>query len=272
MMATEEFQQLLLYARDLALVIRETRDKDSQLAATNDQLLKFAEDMGTTFAGLKKAYSDMETAYLDTIHRLSLAAEYKDEDTGEHIARMSSYSALLAEKLGLADKQVQNIRYASPMHDIGKIGIPDAILLKKGRLTKEEFDVIKTHATIGGDILAHSQAEILQLAETIARTHHEKWNGGGYPRGLAGEKIPLEGRIVALADVFDALTSTRPYKEAYPLTVAVDIIKKESESHFDPRVVKVFLAHLDVVQQIMDGVHPAAGESTGKPQLSERDG
>jgi putative two-component system response regulator len=270
-MATEDFQQLMLYARDLATVVRESRDKDSQLQATNDQLLKFAEDMSKTFTGLKRAFSDMEAAYLDTIHRLSLAAEYKDEDTGEHLARMSNYSALLAEKLGLADKQVQDIRYAAPMHDIGKIGIPDAILLKKGRLTAEEFDVIKTHTTIGGEILARSDAAILQLAETIARTHHEKWNGTGYPAGLAGEQIPIEGRIVALADVFDALTSKRPYKEAYPLEKAVDIVQKDSGSHFDPRVADAFLAHLDEVQEIMTGVQPAGADTGGNLQLSERD-
>jgi putative two-component system response regulator len=158
------------------------------------------------------------------------------------------------------------------MHDVGKIGIPDAILLKKGRLTAEEFAVIKTHTTIGGEILARSSAAILKLAETIARTHHEKWNGAGYPAGLAGEQIPIEGRIVALADVFDALTSKRPYKDAYPLEKAVDIVQKDSGSHFDPRVADAFLAHLDDIQAIMAGVQPAVADTVGNLQLSERDG
>lgn len=271
-MTTAQFQQLMRYAQDLAAVIRETRDKDKKIQAANDQMLKFAEDLSATFTHLKKAHNDMQKAYLDTIHRLSLAAEYKDEDTGEHIERMSRYSVLLAEKLGLEDQQVQDIRYASPMHDIGKIGIPDAILLKKGRLTEAEFDVIKTHTTIGGEILSHSKAPILQVAETIARTHHEKWSGSGYPRGLAGEDIPLMGRIVALADVFDALTSKRPYKEAYPMSKAVDIVAKDSGSHFDPQVVDVFLANLDAVQHIMACTHQDACAATGGLQLSERDG
>jgi putative two-component system response regulator len=129
---------------------------------------------------------------------------------------MGRYSALIAEKLGLPSKEVQNILYASPMHDVGKIGIPDNILMKPGKLTDEEFGIMKTHSIIGANILAHSKSKILKVAEQIALYHHEKWNGKGYPQGLSGDNIPLVGRIVALADVFDALTSRRPYKDPFP--------------------------------------------------------
>ncbi len=152
---------------------------------------------------------------------------------------MSLYSALVAEKLGLPSIEVQDILYASPMHDIGKIGVPDNILMKPGKLTDEEFEIMKTHTTIGAKILANSRSAILKVAEQIALSHHEKWNGKGYPQGLVGENIPLDGRIVALADVFDALTTKRPYKDPFPVEKAIDIIKKERGEHFDPNVVNI---------------------------------
>jgi len=192
----------------------------------------------------------LKAAYLDTINRLVLAAEYKDEDTADHIVRMSRYSALLAEKSGLAIDQVQNILYAAPMHDIGKIGIPDNILMKPGKLTNKEFELMKTHTNIGANILANSKAEILQLAEKISISHHEKWNGTGYPLGLSGSEIPIEGRIVGITDVFDALTTKRPYKRPYSVEVASDIIKKERNQHFDPELVDIFLKNLDEIQRI----------------------
>jgi len=179
-----------------------------------------------------------------------LAAEYKDEDTGDHIVRMSRYSALIAEKLGLPAEEVQNILYAAPMHDVGKIGIPDSILMKPGKLTDEEFETMKTHSVIGANILAYSKAEVLKLAEQIAISHHEKWNGKGYPQGLAGDNIPLVGRIVGLADAFDALTSKRPYKDPFPVEVALDIIKKDRGEHFDPAIVDVFLKNIDEILKI----------------------
>ncbi len=273
-MPTEHYRQLIRYAEDLGTMFSESREKDRALEDSKHQLLKFAEDLSETFTDLKRVHSDMQSAYLDTIHRLSLAAEYKDEDTGEHIIRMSRYSELLATRMGLSEKAVEQIRYASPMHDIGKIGIPDAILIKKGKLTDDEFSVIKTHPTIGGDILAGSRSEILQVAETIARAHHEKWNGTGYPAGLAGEDIPLAGRIVAVADVFDALTSRRPYKEPFPMQKAVDILKKDSGAHFDPQVVAAFLDSLDAVAAIMadswDGGIQAAQTASVNPAAQER--
>ncbi len=199
-----------------------------------------------------RAYEELKDAYLDTVNRLALAAEYKDEDTGDHILRMSQFSSLLAEKAGLAKEDVENIKYASPMHDIGKIGIPEKILSKKGMLTHEEFDIIKTHTTIGAKILANSKSRILETAKIIALTHHEKWNGKGYPMGLKNCEIPLSGRIVALMDTFDALTSKRPYKDPYPIEVVVKIIKDEREKHFDPDLTDIFLRYIDDFLKIKD--------------------
>ena len=140
------------------------------------------------------------------------------------------------------------------MHDIGKIGIPDHILLKPNRLTDKEFDIVKTHTTIGGKILSNSNAKIIMLAEQIALSHHERWNGQGYPNGLSGKDIPLIGRIVAVADVFDALTSKRPYKKTFSLESAINIMKKERGQHFDPDVLDIFLANIDEIIKIMDNI------------------
>ncbi|RME84233.1 MAG: HD domain-containing protein [Planctomycetota bacterium] len=187
---------------------------------------------------------EIKTAYLDTIYRLSIAAEYKDTDTGFHVKRMSHYSAIIAEELGFSEDEVENILYASPMHDIGKIGVPDRILQKPGKLTPEEFEEMKKHTLIGAEILSHSDSDILQLSEKIALSHHEKYDGSGYPYGVSGESIPMEARIVAVADVFDALTSKRCYKPAFSVEKAVSIIQESSGSHFDPKVVEAFLKGL----------------------------
>lgn len=178
---------------------------------------------------------------LQVVQRLGRAAEYRDNETGRHILRMSHSSALLAQQLGWNDAQCEIMLHASPMHDVGKIGIPDYILLKPGKLTPDEWQIMQTHASIGGDILSGDDSELLQLAREIALTHHEKWDGSGYPLGLAGDAIPISGRIVALADVFDALTSERPYKKAWSIDAALDWIQEQTGKHFDPAVVTVFL-------------------------------
>jgi len=263
--------QLIKYAKDLSEVYKSEKEKRKELEAAHQQLKKYADDLNKTILDLKAAHQELQGAYLDTIHRLVLAAEYKDEDTGDHIVRMSRYSALIAEKLGLPGEEVQNILYAAPMHDVGKIGIPDSILMKPAKLTDEEFEIMHTHATIGAKILADSKAEILQVAERIAISHHEKWNGKGYPQGLSGDKIPVEGRIVGLADVFDALTSRRPYKDPYPIEVAVDIIKKQRGQQFDPDVVDVFLENLDEFLKIKAEVGSAEDVSLSDFVWSERD-
>ena len=190
---------------------------------------------------------ELKEAYLDTIFRLSIAAEYKDDDTAAHIHRMSRYSAILAEGLGLSAHEVENIRYASPMHDIGKLGVPDSILMKPGKLTPAEFKEMQNHTIFGAKILENAKAELLKVSEEIALTHHEKWDGAGYPRGLKGEGIPLSGRIVALADVFDALTSKRCYKPAFSLEESMKIIKEGTGRHFDPNVVQAFNSNLEKI-------------------------
>jgi len=247
---SSNIDQLQKYAKDLAQVYQLKKEKANELHTTKQQLFKYADDLNQTILELKTANQELQESYLDTIHRLALAAEYKDEDTGDHIVRMSRYCAFIAKKHGLSPMEVHRILYASPMHDIGKIGVPDNILVKPGKLTDEEFETMKTHTTIGAKILAHSKSEILKVAEQIALYHHEKWNGTGYPHGLSGDTIPLTARIVALADAFDALTSKRPYKDPYPFEVACDIIKKECGQHFDPAVVDVFLENIDEILKI----------------------
>jgi putative two-component system response regulator len=199
---------------------------------------------------LAKAHEKLRGASLETIFRLSRAAEFKDEDTGSHIISMSRISARLATKLGLNDHTVESILYASPMHDIGKIGIPDRILLKNGPLNDEEWTIMRLHTVYGGKILENSDIGFLRLGEVIATTHHEKVDGTGYPKGLKGKQIPLAGRIVAVADVFDALMSRRPYKPAFTIDQAINIIKEGRGRHFDCDVVDVFLEDLPEMQRI----------------------
>lgn len=263
--------QLKKYADDLTKVYKSENQKRKELEAANQQLVKFADDLNKTVRGLRVVNQELQEAYLDTIHRLVLAAEHKDEDTGDHIVRMGRYSALIAEKLGLPAEDVQKVLYAAPMHDVGKIGIPDSILMKPGKLTDEEFELMRTHTTIGAKILADSKSEILRIAQQIAISHHEKWNGKGYPQRLSGDKIPLFGRITGLADVFDALTSKRPYKDPYPVEVAIDIIKKERGEHFWPEAVDVFLENLDEILKIKEEVGSAEEVSLTDFVWSEKD-
>jgi putative two-component system response regulator len=195
-------------------------------------------------AMVRERTAELRETRLQVVQRLGRAAEYRDNETGNHILRMSHSAVLLARRLGFDEVQCELLLHASPMHDIGKIGIPDHILLKPGKLTAEEWEIMKTHTTIGAHILEGDDSELLNFAREIAISHHEKWDGGGYPHGLAGEAIPLSGRIVAIADVFDALTSERPYKKPWPVEEAVAYIREQSGSHFEPRIVKEFLACL----------------------------
>ena len=183
---------------------------------------------------------DLDDARVEALSRLALAAEYRDDTTGEHTQRVGRTSAAIARVLGLREEQVSLIRHAAPLHDVGKIGLRDGILLKKARLTEAEREEMQTHVPIGRSILSGSRSPLLKMAEEIAWTHHERWDGRGYLSGLTGDEIPLSGRIVAIADVFDALTHTRPYKEAWPVDDAVAQIVAESGTHFDPLVVDAF--------------------------------
>lgn len=186
----------------------------------------------------------------ETILCLSRAAEYRDPETGAHILRMACYSQIIARNLGLDEAEQQLILEAAPMHDVGKVGTPDYILLKPARLSEGEFQVMKQHASIGYEILQGSKSPILQAAAEIARSHHEKFDGSGYPLGLKGEAIPLHGRIVAVADVFDALTSERPYKKAWDIDRAAAMLREGAGSHFDPRCIEAFFQGWDEVLAI----------------------
>jgi len=266
-----DFDQLKKYASDLSKVYTSEKEKRKELKAANKQLVKYARALNTTIGELKDRNKELREAYLDTINRLVLAAEYKDKETGEHIVRMSGYCSLIAEKIGMTCGDVQNINYAAPMHDIGKIGVPDSILMKSGKLTADEFEIMKDHTTIGAEILANSNSEIIQVAQQIAVSHHERFDGRGYPEGLSGGKIPLVGMIVHIADVFDALTSNRPYKAPYPLEVAVDMIRKERGLSFSPDVVDVFLENIDEISTIKAEVDPSYNVDMFDFKLSERD-
>ena len=178
----------------------------------------------------------------EIIFRLALAVEYRDNDTGDHTWRVARYSQIIAEALGLEPDLCHRLYLAAPLHDVGKVAVPDAILLKKGPLTAEEFAVVRTHSEVGRRILDGSESTLIQLAAEIAEAHHEKWDGSGYPKGLAGTAIPLSARIVALADVFDALTTVRPYKAAVPFEDALRCLRAESGKHFDPDCVAAFIA------------------------------
>jgi putative two-component system response regulator len=194
--------------------------------------------------------AELKQAYEETILRLARAAEYRDTDTGEHIRRMSLYSVEIARALGWSEQQASELALAAPMHDIGKIAVPDEILKKPGRLTPEERKEMERHTTYGGEILAGSEVPILLLSQSIALTHHEKWDGTGYPRQLRGEAIPLAGRICALADVFDALTSKRVYKEALSVEQSCEIVREGRGTHFDPDAVDAFFRVLDRILEI----------------------
>ena len=190
---------------------------------------------------LQQRNKELESTRLEIIRRLGRAGEYRDNETGMHVIRMSKGCQKLALVAGLTEQHATMILHASPMHDVGKIGIPDAILLKPGKLDADEWKIMKTHAEIGGDIIGEHDSEVMQMARIIALTHHEKWDGSGYPNGIKGEQIAIEGRIAAICDVFDALTSSRPYKEPWPVEKAMALISEESGRHFDPKLAELFL-------------------------------
>jgi response regulator RpfG family c-di-GMP phosphodiesterase len=201
-------------------------------------------------AEVERATKEVIERENDTIFRLSRAAEYRDPETGAHVLRMAHYSKLIAQRLGLPEVFQDLLFHSAPMHDIGKVGTPDNILLKPGKLTDDEMVIMRQHAEIGHEILRDSPSPVLQMAAIIALSHHERFDGSGYPQGLVGHDIPLAGRIVAVADVFDALTSERPYKRAWPVEEAVKYMRDQAEKHFDPSCVDVFFSDLNEVLRI----------------------
>ena len=216
-----------------------------------NQARKHMADHASWLAGeVRKATQEILKRERETVFRLAKAAEYRDPETGAHILRMANYSMLIARELGLSSEDQQLILEAAPMHDIGKVGIADSILLKPGKLTVEEFDVMKQHAMYGYELLHGSSSALLQAAAEIAKGHHEKFDGSGYPSGIKGEAIPIFSRIVAVADVFDALTSERPYKKAWEVEAAVDFLSSGAGIHFDPACVKAFLNAWDDVELV----------------------
>jgi putative two-component system response regulator len=213
------------------------------------EVMRQTKELLNTIQRLERTEMRIRRSQEETIYRLARAAEYRDSETGLHLQRMSQYSAILARKSGLDLERAELVRIASPMHDIGKIGIADTILYKNGKHSPEEFEEMKQHARIGNEILTGSHSELLDLAALIAWTHHEKFDGSGYPRGLAGPAIPFEGRVVTIADVFDALTSKRVYKPAFPVEEAMRMMNEGRAKHFDPGLLDLFW---DAMDQVLD--------------------
>ena len=209
--------------------------------ALSDQRHGLEQMVAERTSDLEHSNRQLEKTHLIMLQQLGRAADYRDNETGMHIVRVGNFSKLLGLASGFLEAQAELLMYASMMHDIGKIGVPDHILLKPGKLTAEEFEVIKKHPEIGAEIIGEHDAEVLKMAKQIALWHHEKWNGQGYPHGLSGTDIPVVARIVAIVDVFDALTCVRPYKRAWPVEDAFALIEKEAGQHFDPELTKMFL-------------------------------
>jgi len=203
---------------------------------------------------LQSVYDELKESEKDIISILAKTAEYRDNETSAHTLRVGEMSAFVAKEFGWDEHDCELMRLAAPMHDMGKVGIPDKILLKPGKLTEEEFVIMKEHATIGHTILSQKTTPLLKLAAEIALTHHEKYNGFGYPHGVSGDEIPLSGAIVAVVDVFDALLSERPYKQAFSLEKTLEILKNDSGTHFNPKIVEIFFKYIDEIVSIRKSI------------------
>lgn len=233
----------LLETRFLTLQLRDQNAHlEARVAQRTKELSESYDKLVVANAQLQQSQREVEASQIEVLQRLAQAAELRDDDTGQHTQRVGKLAAQLAARLGLDEAHVALIRRAAPLHDVGKIGVSDTILLKPGRLTPEEFAVMKTHAAIGGALMKEGHSPFMRAAEIIALTHHERFDGNGYPNGLKGEEIPFEGRILSVVDVFDALTHERPYKKAWPVEEALAEIEKSSGTQFDPRVAGAFVA------------------------------
>ena len=228
------------------------------------------ESLWTALQAVEQREQELRISHEDTIERLSVAAEFRDGETASHIKRMSSYCGLLSSWVGLDTERSEMVRIASAMHDVGKIGVPDRVLLKPDKLTLDEHELMKQHPGYGFQILSSPNSELLTLAATIALTHHERWDGSGYPKGLLQEEIPLEGRIAAVADVFDALITNRCYRRAFALPDAIRIMKDGRGSQFDPRILDVFLDHLPEILTVKKREEDAIAASLLDPKPDDQ--
>lgn len=247
--------QLEKYAIDFVRLYNIEKEDKKQLKELNKQLQNKVLNLESVINELNITKKALTCANIELIQKLVLAAEFRDDDTGKHIQRVSKYSYLLSKLKNIPHKTARNIALASTMHDIGKIGIPDYILLKKGELSPSEKKIMQQHSLIGAKILANSDVELLQIAYKIALTHHEKWNGSGYPNGIKETNIPLCGRIVAIVDVFDALSTNRCYKKVLSLDNVYSIIKTGKGQHFDPELTELFLNSFDLFMKLKNDVN-----------------
>lgn len=257
------YAQLHRYAADFNISVQKSQEKEKDLARANYQLHLYAHDLRVALDAEKAKTAEVESAYYDTVLRLMLASQYRDLETGEHIQRMVDYVRLLAVHWGLPEAEAEIMASAAALHDLGKIAVDDSILRKAGDLTPEEREVMELHTVRGAEMLAGSPSPILQQAHEIALTHHERWDGSGYPRGLAGKRIPLAGRLVMLADQYDALRSSRPYKPAFDHAKTARVLLegdgRTRPEHFDPRLLELFRdVHqgLDEVWRRWQEAHP----------------
>ena len=228
------------------------RRVSQQERSTQEEIRRRTSELWDSLMRLEEARKNLQSAQEETLTRLAMAAEYRDDETSGHVERMSRYCGLLAEASGADSETAETVRLASRLHDIGKIGVSDMILLKEGTLTPTERRLMEEHVPIGVRLLEGSTSSVVQVAATVAGSHHEKWDGSGYPRGLVGEAIPIEGRIAAIADVFDALTHTRPYRRAFPLGQVLDMMRKGNGTHFDPALLDLFLDRMNTVLTIYE--------------------
>ncbi len=252
--------QLMVYARDLKRMLEVEERKTRQLQKAHIQMLVYAKDLKVALNAEQRRNQELEQAYTDTILRLARASRYKDEETGAHIERLSHYSQTLALAIGWDQARADCLFAVAPMHDVGKIGVPDAILGKQGPLTEIEWESIKQHPVLGANLLEGSTSPLLEMAKEVALTHHERWDGSGYPNGLKGTQIPITGRIVMLCDLYDALRSRRPYKPSFTHAKTCEILLNGNDrtkpSHFDPQLLEAFRE----IHQSFNGIYSTVAE------------